>query len=181
MPQWAALALLRPVRRFEGIPYGNAQNAAGRLQSEAERHLRGFFDVAVTGHMSDMPCRARLHRGYGAPGTDGHGRAMPEKCRLKVSEKWPLKLHPAFSGSGSALKGHSKKCERAIGPARIYAGPCSTLSRLLDTSQCLGRSRTRKTADDSRLSECVALRVGMRKSPLSIPGPRPKLPLTHKP
>ena len=96
MPQWAALALLRPVRRFEGIPNGNAQNAAGRLQSEAERRLRGFFDVAVTGHMSDMPCRARLHRGYGAPGTDGHGRAMPEKCRSKVSEKWPLKLHPAF-------------------------------------------------------------------------------------
>ena len=115
MPQWAALALLRPVRRFEGIPYGNAQNAAGRLQREAERRLRGFFDVAVTGHMSDMPCRARLHRGYGAPGTDGHGRAMPEKCRLKVSEKWPLKLLPAFSGSGSALKGHSRKCESVSG------------------------------------------------------------------
>ena len=115
MPQWAALALLRPVRRFEGIPYGNAQNAAGRLQSEAERRLRGFFDVAVTGHMSDMPCRARLHRGHGAPGTDGHGRAMPEKCRSKVSEKWPLKLHPAFSGSGSALKGHSRKCESVSG------------------------------------------------------------------
>ena len=176
MPQWAALALLRPVRRFEGIPYGNAQNAAGRLQSEAERHLRGFFDVAVTGHMSDMPCRARLHRGYGAPGTDGHGRAMPEKCRLKVSEKWPLKLHPAFSGSGSALKGHSKKCERAIGPARIYAGPCSTLSRLLDTSQCLGRSRTRKTADDSRLSECVALRVGhAEKSSFDTGPPAPAI------
>ena len=115
MPQWAALALLRPVRRFEGIPNGNAQNAAGRLQSEAERRLRWFFDVAVTGHMSDMPCRARLHRGYGAPGTDGHGRAMPEKCRLKVSEKWPLKLHPAFSGSGSALKGHSRICESVSG------------------------------------------------------------------
>ena len=43
MPQWAAHALLRPVRRFEGIPYGNAQNALGRLQSEAERHLRGFL------------------------------------------------------------------------------------------------------------------------------------------
>ena len=83
MPQWAALALLRPVRRFEGIPNGNAQNAAGRLQSEAERHLRGVFDVAVTGHMSDMPCRARLYRGYGAPEQTG----MVGACRKSVVRK----------------------------------------------------------------------------------------------
>ena len=88
----------------------------------------GVFDVAVTGHMSDMPCRARLHRGYGAPGTDGHGRAMPEKCRSKVSEKWPLKLHPAFSVSGSALKGHSRICESVSGShlcrALLQPVPC---------------------------------------------------------
>ena len=55
MPQWAALALLRPVRRFEGIPNGNAQNAAGRLQSEAERRLRGFFMSLSPGTCQTCP------------------------------------------------------------------------------------------------------------------------------
>ena len=141
MPQWVALALLRPLRRVCEVPRDWNRRRRWAAPERSRAAFTGVFDVAVTGHMSDMPCRARLHRGYGAPGTDGHGRAMPEKCRSKVSEKWPLKLHPAFFwlrfGAERSFEEMRERQRLACMPG-LVAGVYDKWDRL----QGQGRSRT---------------------------------------